>query len=122
MQNAVMKLMMVMLSICLAPSPVMAIGISTIICDNNSKNWIGFRKKSTLFFNPIYEMRPKKNLWIELTKGDYCESMQTSSDSFSCRANINGTLVTTLVDFDKLVYIKIINDDKTFTYNCMELN
>ena len=67
-------------------------------------------------------MRPKKNLWIELTEGDYCESMHKGSDSFSCSTNINGTLVTTLVDFDKLIYIKIINDDKTFTYNCIELN
>lgn len=122
MRNAFLKLMIVMLPICLLPLPAMAIGISTIICDNNSADWVGFRQKSTLFFTPIYEMRPKKNLWVELTEGDYCESMQTGSDSFSCRANINGTMVTTLVDFDRLVYIKIINDDKTFTYNCIELN
>ena len=122
MQNAVLKFMMVMLSICLAPSPVIAIGLSTIICDNNSADWVGFRKKSTLFFSPVYEMRPKKNLWIELTKGDYCEDFHIGSDSFSCRANINGTLVTTLVDFDKLLYVKIVNEDKTFTYNCMELD
>jgi hypothetical protein len=83
MPNAVLKFMMVILSISLAPSPVMAIGISTIICDNNTANWVGFRKKSTLLFSPVYEMRPKKNLWIELTEGDYCESMQTGSDSFS---------------------------------------
>jgi hypothetical protein len=122
MQNVVLKFMMVMLSLSLAPSPVMAIGLSTIICDNNSADWVGFRKKSTLFFSPVYEMRPKKNLWIELTEGDYCESMQTGSDSFSCRANINGTMVTTLVDFDKLIYIKIINEDESFTYNCIELD
>lgn len=122
MQNEIFKIMALTLSICLAPSPVMAIGLSTIICDNNSADWVGFRKKSTLFFKPNYEMRPKKNLWIELTEGDYCESMHKGSDSFSCSTNINGTLVTTLVDFDKLIYIKIINDDKTFTYNCIELN
>lgn len=122
MRHAIIKSMIVMLTVCLAPSPVMAIGISTIICDNNSADWIGFRKKSTLFFSPIYEMRPKKNLWVELTEGDYCESMQTGRDSFSCQADINGTKVTTLVDFDKLIYIKIINDDKTLTYNCIELD
>ena len=122
MQNEIFKIMALTLSICLAPSPVMAIGLSTIICDNNSADWVGFRKKSTLFFKPNYEMRPKKNLWVELAEGEYCENLQTSSDSFSCRADINGTQVTTLVDFDKLVYIKIINDDKTFTYNCIDLN
>jgi hypothetical protein len=122
MQNAVLKFMMVILSLSLAPSPVMAIGLSTIICDNNSADWVGFRKQTSLFASTIYEMRPKKNLWIELAKGDYCESLLTGSNSFSCRANINGTIVTTLVDFDKLIYIKIINDDKTFTYQCIELN
>ena len=70
MQNEIIKIMALTLSICLAPSPVMAIGLSTIICDNNSADWVGFRKKSTLFFKPNYEMRPKKNLWIELTSGD----------------------------------------------------
>ena len=122
MQNTILKFMMAILLLSLTPSTVMAIGLSTIICDNNSADWVGFRKKSTLFFGPVYEMRPKKNLWIELTEGDYCERMHKGSDSFSCSTNINGTLVTTLVYFDKLIYIKIINDDKTFTYNCIELN
>ena len=122
MQNPVLKFMMVILSLSLVPSPVSAIGLSTIICNNNSADWVGFRKKSTLFFSPVYEMRPKKNLWVELNEGDYCESMQTGSYSFSCSANIKGTMVTTLVDFDKLIYIKIINGDETFTYNCIELD
>lgn len=122
MQSTALKFMMVMLPIYMAPSSVMAIGLSTIICDNDSADWVGFRKKSTLLFSPVYEMRPKKNLWIELTEGDYCESMHRGSNSFSCRANINGTMVTTLVDFDKLIYIKIVNEDETFTYNCMELD
>ncbi|WP_041860907.1 hypothetical protein [Candidatus Puniceispirillum marinum] len=122
MRHAIVKSMIVMLTVCLAPSSAMAIGISTILCDNNSEAWIGFRQKTPLIGRSTYEMRPKKNLWVELTEGDYCDSMQIGSDSFSCRADINGTMVTTLVDFDKLVYIKIINEDKTFTYNCMALD
>ncbi|WP_438997773.1 hypothetical protein [Candidatus Puniceispirillum sp.] len=122
MRHAIMKSMIVMMTVCLAPSSAIAIGISTILCDNNSADWIGFRKKSTLFFSPIYEMRPKKNLWVELTEGEYCEIMQSGRDSFSCQADINGTKVTTLVDFDKPIYIKIINDDKTLTYNCIEID
>lgn len=122
MLHAIVKFMIVLLTVCLTPSSAMAIGISNILCDNNTEAWIGFRQKTPLIGRSTYEMRPKKNLWVELTEGDYCDSMQTGSDSFSCRADINGTIVTTLVDFDKLIFIKIINEDKTFTYNCMELD
>jgi hypothetical protein len=121
MQKLVLLFTMLISLIVVVPTNVMAFGSSTIICDNNSSDWIGFRKKSALFLNHVYEMRPKKNLWIELAEGDYCESMQTGSDSFSCSANINGTMVTTMVDFNKLIYIKIINENEPLTYNCIEL-
>ena len=104
------------------PSSVNAIGISTIICRDNTLDWIGFRKRSSLFFETVYEMRPKRNLWVELKEGNYCNSMVKGKNSFSCQTDINGVDVLSLVDFERLVYIKIVNKDKEFAYKCIGLD